>query len=494
MAPRTQSGAARAFLSGFIAERVAGQRLPSLQVMAFEAGVSLVTMHKAVRQACREGVVHSVPGKGVFAGEKGECGPAVTVAPTPAHRWQRIRARIEADMLGGQFGESALPGTAELGQRYGACYRTVRKALRSLQSEGLLEVRRKRYVQTRRHFHRPTARVVLISRRYTSDNPLPAQTRYAHANWFFEQECLLRNIVLQKVQYRYRGDCLVCDRASKRLLDGPGLENVLGYVLITSGLREMDFENLLRTLDRRQKPVVIHDPDGFVGPHRRIVRFYGSDSATAGAHVAHYLLQAGHRRVCYIAPRQDMLWSRQRLKGFVRAFERGGSGASVEVFADGSAFEPLLSERVQQIRNEVLERGIQPDEPDHLTFERVLRTMAPQISVATVQHELSSRTVPLIARAVADGRASALVAENDTCATACLQWMLAHRVRCPGEYSLVSFDDSYEAFANGLTSYNFNLTSVYQGMLNVLLAPSRDDRRAAREYRYDGMMMVRMTG
>ena len=63
-----------------------GQRLPSMRAMARQAGVSLTTVEKALRELSIEGIVRGHPGKGVFvAGGTSEPGPAaIHVVPPEA--------------------------------------------------------------------------------------------------------------------------------------------------------------------------------------------------------------------------------------------------------------------------------------------------------------------------------------------------------------------------------------------------------------------------
>ena len=76
---------------------------------------------------------------------------------------------------------------------------------------------------------------------------------------------------------------------------------------------------------------------------------------------------------------------------------------------------------------------------------------------------------PLFEQALADPTITAWVAYNDLLAFVALNYLENKGIRVPADISVIGFDDTVEAFGNGLTSYYFNTPGTVRGMLDHLI-------------------------
>ena len=121
-----------------------GTYLPSLQELARQSGVSRATMAKATKIWAKLGRVVAVKGKKLFvpATSRSETG----FAAPGEQKWERLRRRIEQDILSGHFAPgSPLPFYQQLQNRYGICFATLKKALVALEQDRVIAIDKKRY-------------------------------------------------------------------------------------------------------------------------------------------------------------------------------------------------------------------------------------------------------------------------------------------------------------------------------------------------------------
>ena len=127
--PGTRIEAAAAALKQEIASRGLSGRLDSEERLATRFGVSSGTMRQALLRLAGEEVVTAVHGRGWFVRDAGQ---ALTRTDEVANR---LRAAIKSGALSGG---SSLPGEKVLAAEYGVSRITARRALASLENEGLL--------------------------------------------------------------------------------------------------------------------------------------------------------------------------------------------------------------------------------------------------------------------------------------------------------------------------------------------------------------------
>lgn len=107
-----------------------GSRLPGEIVLCVEFGVTRNTVRRALSALQDEGLITARMGLGHFVHDASD---------PPCTRSEQITAQLRRQIESGHFqpGE-ALPGEIQLAKRYGVSRFTARKALRALESAGLV--------------------------------------------------------------------------------------------------------------------------------------------------------------------------------------------------------------------------------------------------------------------------------------------------------------------------------------------------------------------
>jgi DNA-binding GntR family transcriptional regulator len=132
-----------------------GSRLPSIAGLAKAAGVSKLTMWKAVSRLKDLGEFAGEPGKRIYvsrgSSQEYSLPPASGAADAyrdipPSQKWQKVKSRILNDILNGSIRRDApLPGFKEMQYRYGISFRTLKKSLDQLCHEKILEPSKRGY-------------------------------------------------------------------------------------------------------------------------------------------------------------------------------------------------------------------------------------------------------------------------------------------------------------------------------------------------------------
>jgi DNA-binding GntR family transcriptional regulator len=139
-------------------------RLPSTRRMACEAGVSVVTMNRAVKLLQSEGLVQASPGRGIRTRPphivKGHRPPASSQPVRPNRGY--VADRIQTAIARGAWAER-LPSQKELADEYATTRRTIRHALAILCEQGVVTAHRRSYFLRRRSLasHPPTLSLVI---------------------------------------------------------------------------------------------------------------------------------------------------------------------------------------------------------------------------------------------------------------------------------------------------------------------------------------------
>jgi DNA-binding GntR family transcriptional regulator len=109
-------------------------RLPTLETLARTYGVSLVTMHKAIKSLCAKGLLDARQGRGIFM--------VGSVDEKPDDTLNRETDRVEGHLRALIAGSSAqrLPSITELVKHYRASTASVRLALCRLRDKGLVSI------------------------------------------------------------------------------------------------------------------------------------------------------------------------------------------------------------------------------------------------------------------------------------------------------------------------------------------------------------------
>jgi DNA-binding transcriptional regulator YhcF (GntR family) len=321
-----------------------GECLPSTRKLAVIAGVSAATMIRAVAELKSENLINGVERGRIRAGS--ELPGHIPSAEPQNSVWRMKRAAVEQDILSGVYAhEKWLPSFKELQVRYGACFRTMRKILRSMMDDNVVQLRGKRYEFQNLSARSSLRRIVFITYRIS---PMPSsalnQGQYRILG-MFEQECLRRGIKLEVLEIDFYNAVETRQAALRPEISAPGL----GYIMDLLWTRGDEFQrshiDFLARLAGMQRPVALLDETGdFALPlpfnENPLFQVFRIEGKRAGGRVARLLLGMGHRSVAYISTSHNALYSRLRLEGVVEQYSKAGCTAGVR---------PVINERMDHV-------------------------------------------------------------------------------------------------------------------------------------------------
>jgi len=121
--------------------------LPSIRELSEAAGVSRMTLYKALSALVRQGVVEPVPRRGLMIAGATPAAPLSVRYEEPSHHTGRLPYRrtqvvdaITRDIFAGLWKPGTpLPAKRQLRQRYGVCHPVIARALVDLESRGVVE-------------------------------------------------------------------------------------------------------------------------------------------------------------------------------------------------------------------------------------------------------------------------------------------------------------------------------------------------------------------
>jgi DNA-binding LacI/PurR family transcriptional regulator/DNA-binding transcriptional regulator YhcF (GntR family) len=459
-------------------------KLPSVRAMAGRAGVSELTMWRAVRELADQGILVTRQGSGIRVVQR-----AATPEPDPLQSlqpWQRVSRLLERDIEAGEFRFlEGLPSVKELTVRYGVAYRTLRKALRALQARRVIQGCGRWYrVSTVSRRSRDT--VVLIARGSRSGGlelPTPRmeqQLRVLHG------ECARAGVTLKAYGSHYTSDGgLGFSPEGERAMDGDGQGVILGYILWSTSLPAGAVILLVDRLAATRKPVSLLDEGGdFVaatyGSGRSdIAVFTTSNSAQPGLLMGRYLCALGHRKLAYLTLWPTVQWSANRESGLRLAMEQSDPQGEVVLVAPESP-PHIRIEELQRLDRLLPALRIPSTVRDQALSQRLLRAMSASSEYfqATMHwQDTQAAAQELYPKALALPGVTTWVAGNDLVALGALRYLASQGVKVPRDLSVAGFDDTPEAFASELTSYNFNLPAIAHAMLHHILGPRGGRRR-----------------
>lgn len=502
---------------GYLRETVArvGQRgdhrLPTIDRLATECGVARITMSKAVRTLVEEGVLSSAPRRGIWidtspAGgtRRSSIARLEAALPKPVAAWERIRCRLADCILRGHFPPgSMLPSAKELCARYGVSHATLRKALLALAAENRLIPHKRGYRVYTPERRAAKATIVFIGL-VGEPAKLSTYTNRAPEFWrTLEQECRRYNVELALTGYATAmGEEPSPSFPYRDVLDMQEQRSVLGFIVLSFGIRFEPLVKLLNVLSTTGKPVSVIDDNGTVSfpavsaavSQSVPVRFFEivATHPMPGEQIGEYLIGLGHRRVaCFSLVEQDR-WCCLRLEGLREAYSRAGLPNGV-VSYPLEGFRDSRQMRMSMYQARPVRRLLHDFEQLYRTFSPGRESgfsnyLHPHIGAVFVRQYLT----PLFEEALRRNEATAWVGINDMVALSALAFLRWKGVRVPQELSLIGVDDVVEAFGNGLSSYNFNVASAVRACLGHLLTHGRcGSPQGERVVEIPGMIMER---
>jgi len=469
--------------------------LPAIRTMAAGAGVSALTMWRAVQALKAQGVVEVKHGSGIYRAGQGPR-PAVLPRRKPLP-WEQACEKLAADVAAGACRcPPALPTLKEMAGRYGVVPRTMRRAVEALVADGLVAAAGRRY-RLSASARRSVDTVVLVGRGAPDGSLVLPTPRMEQQLRVLEEECARAGVRLKAIGAERGARRLAFTPEASAYLGGKvRAESVLGYLIWTTSLLVPAVVSLVRSLVPGGRPVSLLDEGGeFSTGSGELARpglavFSVSNSPGSGLEVSRYLRSLGHRHIAYVTLWPGVRWSENRLDGLRRGL---GPGSEVCVYAPAEErrdYVPGLA-AVEQALARVSARAGQGRRESQV--QRALAASGDYAQGLIARQERQAHAAELFGQALAGGGASAWVAANDELAVAALDFLRSGKRRVPEDLSVAGFDDTPEAFSRELTSYNFNVSAVAHAMIYHILEPRAPSRRTPRVVELKGFVSERRT-
>ena len=506
---------ASTYLESLIAEDTGIVALPSIRQLAADAGVSFVTMWKAVKQFKMQGRISGNSGRSMkhLIGKEVSVHPAAvettgsameTVTTSGAWRW--VADRFYKDIIAGRYsaGEK-LPTCKELQQQYAVSFSTLKKVLLYLVEEQVVEARSDGYYVPQLTSSAGHARIVAIGCGWEDGK---IWVDHQDKNYFrtLESECLRTNIRLDViVYYRDRERLRFVHTASKVDYDLDD-RTILGYIFIVANLDSTPEEVLGRLVALRRNVAVLDVVGGWKIPrcaqgNRQVQFFTATASVLPAKRVAYFLLEKGHHHIAFFSPFHQALWSQRRLDTIMDIFRRAGKGYSIFPFVyDKYAYQwdYLKNQEHQEDIRTLIKQYAEWKKVAHGEFFKRFGNLGYSIVKYISEWNCASGEIyekmrPLFEAALRHPEITAWVMANDFAATIAIDFLKEHNIRIPEDLSIISFDNTLDAMEYQLTSYDFNNHGIISMMLRFIVAPHtiKPARRTGNCLEVDGALVVR---
>ena len=489
---------ATAYLSSMLERQIwkAGDLLPSISKLALSAGVSSVPMWKAVNILAEQGVLEVVQGSGTRVSQTNE-------EPLNVLRkgWLGLRDRIHRDILSGMYPPGALmPSLKEMRVHYGVSYQTLRKSLDSLVAEGSIVPEHRTYRTVSFAPQKAHSSVVLLG---WSHPTIEMQERTPWGEEFLrvcENMCSRMKVNLQVVRYTASDGFLTFiyqDGSTATKLKNDA--SILGYLLWAESPAEL-YRQVLAQLDGFRKPIAVLQEGSqlrlsdIAERCRELQIFSIATSSHAARNVASFLLQQGHTSIAYFSPFHKSDWSRARLCGLQEIYQRNGDGANVKPFTlDHYGYTHEYTDLLKP--PEILFQKLTPFISElHFVPGLVMQAanrLKPNLMKLLIDEVVRAFMQPFFRTAITNQDCTAWVCASDYAAFMAMDFLKKNATQ---KIAVIGFDDTFEAFRRGLTSYNFNINGLVQLMLGHLLNPSAHAfSKRVKSQEIEGMLVVRNT-
>lgn len=470
------------------ARKGADPRLPSVADMARSAGVSVVTMQKAVHAFSAQGEITATPGQGIHVNHEPVPHRTARPVPPPAtishHKWHRTAEGIQSDILKGTFARGTLlPHSRELAARYGVSYKTLRKALRFLAEQQVLSSDMSRFRVPAWGSEKAGSCIILIVRGLPWGPMFPLSPRTVSNLRVLENQCARNRVALKIATVNDEGIRLL-SASGREMSIGEAVQTlpVLGFVVWTMGLSAYDPSSIIRSLYRHRAPVAVFDEgDNITVPapsssRTKVKHFLLGTSRAAGRSVARHLLGLGHMHIAFISPYHDADYSHRRLEGLYMEYRACGQTRSItecvsaERLPDGACGRWHKSK--EAFADFLCDQGWFGHSHGEPLSEKTLLRATRQLRDIAHNQDLRDVLYPLLQQAMSLQKATAWVLINDQCAIEAVDYCASRGRNVPRDISIVSFDNSTEATLEGITSYNFNTGAYMHAMMNHLFNPT----------------------
>lgn len=395
-------------------------------------------------------------------------------------RWVLIRDHLGRNILGGRMRQgTVLPSISSLMRIHGADYRTVKRALESLRQQGRIEPYGRGYRVSLITASRSNAVVSLVLD-INSPGMLPSLSSRG--------ESLLRSIETEAVRRNCRLRIISPGQISPIAKTSSAAEKTFGFIVLERSLPHALSSSFIPRLLKQAYPVAFIDesatysikPAMHCNPLFR--RFLVGPGRRCGLDMGRHLITKGYRRIAVFAQSTKAIWCRNRIRGIIEAYSEADLQSGVTVFSLSTFDSPAaLTQEIYRDRHfaELLSsferiKSISPVEwmTANSTYVSIMfRLLAREVQFRQLRPHLETAidATPPYACWVCTTDSAAIIAHD----------FLAARPR--GNIALCGFDDSLEACAANITSYNFNIPAAVQGVFDHLMTT----RKGSREHGYN---------
>lgn len=490
--------------------------LPGIRKLASRAGVSYVTMWKALKRLKERKVVVAGEGSGktLFFSGKAENEKLVEKPVEKSYRdkpaggsWGYVADQLYKEIVSGRYrGGEKLPSCKELQQRYGASFATLKKALIHLIDEHIVEPRSSGYYVPSLTGNTGHARIVAIGCGWEDGK---IWVDYQDKNYFrvLESECIRMNIRLDVVvHFQHRGRLRFLHTASKKEYDLSD-RTILGFIFIVANLESTPEEVLERLVRIRRNVAVLDVVGGWNVPrcaqgNRQVQIFTATASVLPAKRVAQYLLGRNHRQIAFFSPFHKALWSQRRFETIEEMFTRAGYPDGVRPMVyDEYAYQwdylknPDHEEDLRLLVDQYREWKREAHGEIFKRFGNLGYSIVKYITEWNcASGEIYEKMKPLFEEALAEKGITAWVMANDFAATIAMDFLKEREIHIPEDLSIISFDNTLDAMEYQLTSFDFNNHGIITMMLRHILAPHTitGARRSSRGcIEVDGTLVIR---
>ena len=455
------------------------KKLPSVRSIAKTCNVSSITVSRAMELLKKEGKVKSLWGKGYFPPESLHIDTA-KMASVSISKPQVIYNRITTDILNGTFKPNEpLPGINQLTALYNVSRPTIQKVLESLISEKII-----RRIGVKHYLYNTTIRsrlrIAIIAFGLSQNEIKITSERERNFYRNISNTAIQQNVDLHVICYN---DYL---ETPEFYIPG-GLDlytyfeqkEVCGTILSTYHMNNS--AQCLRRIIGTGKPVSICVEDQYVlesmaqysANSKGITFFDASYSTIPGKDVGMYLFEKGHREIAYISPFHKSTWSQNRLSGLMEIFGQQKDTYVHAFVLDEFVRDYAFMEKILQ--NPSFDTDVSVDN----IASRIDPFMIKRIDSVKMEYEsllrdglIFSYCEPLIKKAASIPSITAWVCANDLIACMIMDYWNYHEIPFNKRPALIGFDNAFEAFERGISSYEFNTGGETQSMLNHLLYPN----------------------
>jgi len=476
---------------------------PPVRFMAQQAGVSLVTMQKALKMLQQQQLVAIYPGRGVFLSlppkpadehfdEQSDLAASVEhgVESVPQH----LAKMITDDIRTGRFYPgNELPVLLQLQAMYGGSVRSIRTALKMLRDRHLLQLRGKTYHVHHAKAAKKGAFIIVICAFSNPQRNMFYSPRSEDIWKYLEKRSLQRGLHLAICPFLQSDNQKQHPHFARKIAELVSGQ-CMGFFVWTAGMHSGMLNRIIELTRPHGLPVALLEEFGVTdiptfakryASDRFIHFFWRAISARSGAHMAQWVSERGHRHVAYFSKTLQRIDANNRCRGFKQALQHyGAERGHLYAYAVSGSLESkgrlaslkqsneerFLNTSTKQQYSELLQSAF--EKVKHFAAEEDIARLewAGEVIVRSMHDQASFE--PLLTKALQHKQISCWVVENDRLAIIAKQFL--HQQGMEEKIVLYSFDNTLDAVYHGISSYDFNSEAYVEAIIDFCLhSPGR---------------------